>query len=50
VLAGRERGKEANRLAAIERWPAWAHALKRKKDHGRADALWLAEYGRRAAR
>jgi hypothetical protein len=38
--------KQAIRLAAIQRWPAAANMLKLKKHHGRAEALWLAEYAR----
>ena len=39
--------KDVARARAIERWPAMAHMLARKKDIGRADAaligLWSAE-------
>ena len=34
-------------LAARQKWPGLAEQLKRKKDHNRADALWIAEYLRR---
>lgn len=34
--------KDAGRLLAIRRFPTMAETLKRKKDHGRADALLLA--------
>jgi hypothetical protein len=37
--------KERGRLAAIERWPGFAHHLARKKDNGRADALLIAHHG-----
>lgn len=37
--------KEASRLAAARLWPR--AALDRKKDHGRAEALLIAEYCRR---
>ena len=39
--------KEGSRLKALEMWPAARPGLKRKKDHGRAEALLIAEYGRR---
>jgi len=38
--------KEVSRLVAIRRWPAAAEALSRKRDHGRAEALLIAEYVR----
>jgi crossover junction endodeoxyribonuclease RuvC len=44
---GCDPGKEGGRLRALELFPHQAHNLKRKKDHDRADALLLAEYGRR---
>ncbi|MCO7469495.1 hypothetical protein NJG16_05430 [Stenotrophomonas maltophilia] len=34
--------KDAARLLAIQRFPAAAHLLQRKKDNGRADALLIA--------
>lgn len=34
--------KDAARVRAIQRFPSAAHLLQRKKDGGRADALWLA--------
>ena len=37
--------KEPSRLLAIEKYPEMANYLKRKKDHGRAEALLIAEYG-----
>jgi hypothetical protein len=38
--------KEAVRLRALKRWPAAAQSLARKKDEGRAEALFLAEFAR----
>ena len=37
--------KDASRLLALELFPKAANKLKRKKDHGRADALLIAKYG-----
>jgi crossover junction endodeoxyribonuclease RuvC len=39
--------KEASRAKAIELFPAARQYLQRKKDEGRAEALLIAEYGRR---
>lgn len=39
--------KNASRLKAIDLFPSVADWLKRKKDHGRAEALLIAEYVRR---
>lgn len=36
--------KDNARLAALARFPEVADQLKRKKDNGRADALWIALY------
>lgn len=36
--------KDAARLLALEKWPAAAAQLKRKKDVGRADALLIADW------
>ncbi len=41
--------KDASRLLALERWPEAADRLKRKKDHGRAEALLIADWGRSQA-
>ena len=41
--------KDADRLRAIELFPEAYDKLQRKKDHGRADALLIAEYLRRTA-
>lgn len=38
--------KDAGRLRAIQLWPSLATDLARKKDHNRADALLIADYGR----
>jgi crossover junction endodeoxyribonuclease RuvC len=40
--------KDESRARALELFPAAVEHLKRKKDHGRADALLLAEYLRRS--
>jgi crossover junction endodeoxyribonuclease RuvC len=37
--------KDESRRRAIDSFPAAAHDLQRKKDCGRADALWIARYG-----
>lgn len=47
MLDGMGKGKDASRLRAIQLFPQLADQLSRKKDHGRADALLLAEYARR---
>lgn len=39
--------KDKARAVALERWPWMAESLRRKKDADRAEALLLAEYGRR---
>lgn len=39
--------KEQSRALAIRRFPSLRDQLKRKKDDGRAEALLLADYGRR---
>ncbi len=46
MLAGMQKGKDSSRIRAIELFPD-SVGLARKKDHGRADALLIAEYGRR---
>src|SRR5258708_3687822 len=40
--------KDASRLRALELFPNLLSILSRKKDHGRAEALLLAEFGRRS--
>ncbi len=42
-----KKDKDAGRLKAIELFPKMSDLLARKKDHNRADALLIAEYGRR---
>lgn len=44
-----DRDKEKSRALAIEKFPGLAAGLARKKDHGRAEALLIAEYGRTKA-
>lgn len=41
--------KDRSRIVASDLFPTIAAQLSRKKDHGRAEALLLAEYGRRLA-
>ena len=45
MMAGMDKEKEASIVRAKQLWPSIA--LDRKKDHGRADALLIMEYGRR---
>lgn len=40
-------GKDASRETALGLFPSMADQLKRKKDHGRAEALLIAEWKRR---
>ena len=47
MLDGMQRGKDANRLRAMQLFPKLSSALSLKKHDGRADALLLAEYRRR---
>jgi crossover junction endodeoxyribonuclease RuvC len=47
MMAGMPREKDASRLVALRLFPNLTDKLKLKKHHGRADALLLAEYGRR---
>jgi crossover junction endodeoxyribonuclease RuvC len=47
LMDGMGKDKDASRLQAIRLFPAIAGQLARKKDDGRADALLIAEYGRR---
>lgn len=44
VAAGER--KEVSRQRAAERWPGMRPHLARKKDHNRAEALWIADAGR----
>ena len=50
MMQGRGKEKDASRLRALELFPHLADELKRKKDHNRADALLIAEWGRRQGR
>ena len=50
AIPGGADAKEASRLIAIQRFPAVADQLARKKDHGRAEALLLASYLRQWAK
>ena len=46
IKVTRQNPKEPARLRALETWPDSAAMFARKKDHNRAEALLLAEYGR----
>jgi hypothetical protein len=46
LLKDMEKGKDASRVKALQLYPNTASKLTRKKDHGRADALLLAHYGK----
>lgn len=47
LLPDMGKDKDASRLRAIQLFPAHANLFARKKDDGRADAMLIAEYGRR---
>ena len=47
MLADQGKDKDASRFKAIALFPSLAEQLSRKKDDGRAEAILLAEYGRR---
>jgi crossover junction endodeoxyribonuclease RuvC len=47
MLADQGKEKDASRFKAMQLFPSVADQLKRVKDDGRAEALLLAEYGRR---
>lgn len=47
MLPDMGKDKDAARLRAMQLYPDVAELFKRKKDDGRADALLIAEYGRR---
>ena len=47
IMADMGKDKDASRYKAIQLFPSIASQLGRKKDDGRAEALLLAEYGRR---
>jgi hypothetical protein len=46
----RGKDKDASRALAMRLFPQLAGELQRKKDHGRAEALLIAEWGRRQER
>lgn len=50
MLDGTGKDKEASRLRAIQFFPRAADQLSLKKDEGKAEALLIAEYGRRLYR
>lgn len=47
LMADMGKEKDASRVKAMQIYPKVAPEISRKKDHARADALLLAEYGRR---
>lgn len=47
MMAGMTKDKDASRSRALQLFPQAAESLKLKKHHGRADALLIAEWGRR---
>jgi crossover junction endodeoxyribonuclease RuvC len=47
MMPDMEKEKDASRVKAMQLFPWIAESLKLKKHHNRADALLLAEYGRR---
>jgi crossover junction endodeoxyribonuclease RuvC len=47
IMYGCARGKDAARMKAIQLHPQHRALFKRKNDHNRADAVLMAEYGRR---
>lgn len=50
LMPGEAKEKDASRIVARRLWPAQTEGwLSRKKDHGRADAALIAEYGRRTS-
>ena len=49
MLADEGKGKDAARLQAQRLFPGYATLFARKKDDGRADAVLIAEYGRRTS-
>ncbi len=49
MMAGQAKDKDASRLVAVRLFPEVGDRLQLKKDHGRADALLIAEYLRRQA-
>lgn len=47
LMKGLPKEKDASRMRACQIFPKAVELLDRKKDHGRAEALLLAEWGRR---
>lgn len=47
MMDGRGKDKDASRILAQQLFPEIAEKLKLKKDHGKAEALLIAEYRRR---
>lgn len=47
MMADMGKEKDASRIKAMQLYPRTAPDLVRKKDHGRADALLIADWGRR---
>lgn len=47
MMADMGKEKDASRIKAMQLYPRTSPDLVRKKDHGRADALLIAEWGRR---
>lgn len=47
MMRDMEKDKDASRVKAMQLFPQVSEALKLKKHHGRADALLMAEFGRR---
>lgn len=46
-MIGKGKDKDASRMLASQLYPQLGEFLKLKKDHGKAEALLLAEYGKR---
>lgn len=47
MMADMTKEKDASRIKALQLYPKTAPLLSRKKDHNRADALLMADWGRR---
>lgn len=47
ILSGQAKEKDASRLKAIDLWPQNTDLFSLKKDHNRAEAALIGEYGRR---
>lgn len=47
LMHGMSKEKDSSRVRAMELFPRTARDLSRKKDHGRADALLIAQYSRK---